>query len=525
MKPKVLVSIFIILFFSSQAFAGVVFVSKTARILLARIFEELEQKGPKEEIIDELGDFIEKHPYSDVTDKAISRLARIYKEKKGFEEAKRCYEELLQDFPPERYKSESLYGLAHCRYLGGRLEKARGLLASVKKTPEAPAEVKVKAGELLKEIEKVIPFLAVIRPEDAAIGALLPLDGDYAPFGNAALNGIHLAARVFGERHFLVEIKAMDPGTGPESVKRLKALIDNQNVVGLVGPLLSRTALPVGRFAELNKIPVIVISQKSGVPQLGDYVFRNFLTPRQQARTIADYAYNTLGLKRFAVLYPKNSYGTELSGSFKQEVEELGGVVVGEVSYRGGQTDFSAELEYLFGVEVTEYLEGRRHVTEYRRTIDADALFIPDYHHTVGLIAPFLIYYDIDDIMLLGSNGWNSPKLTELAGDYVEGAVFVDGFFSESGRPATAEFVRRFKEAYGYSPGIIEAQAYDAAMMLLLALKEGPVSREGIKERLKKITDPDGATAEITFDRVGEAKKELFLLTVEDGKIRELVRP
>jgi ABC-type branched-subunit amino acid transport system substrate-binding protein len=452
-------------------------------------------------------------------------MALVYKGKKGFEKAAECYEKLLEDFPPRTTRSEALYGLAYCRYLGGRTEKTRELLASVVKTRETPEAVKVKARELIEEIKEVIPFLATIKPKDAAIGALLPLTGDYARFGEAALNGIRLAAKVFGDMYFSIEIKVMDSGTGPESINKLKKLIGNQNVVGLVGPLLSSSSLSVGKFAQQTKIPVIVISQKSGIPQLGDFVFRNFLTPLQQARTIADYAYNTMGLKTFAVLYPENSYGAELAADFKQAIEELGGVVAEQMSYKQRQTDFSNELEYLFGIEVEEHLEGRRHVTKYNPTIDVDALYIPDYYHTVGLIAPFLVYYDIDDVMLLGSNGWNSPKLLELAGEYVEGAVFVDGFFPESSRPGTVEFVNRFKEAYGYEPGIIEAQAYDAAMMLFLALKQGPVSREGVRDRLKKIKDSKGATARITFDRDGEAQKELFLLTVQDGEIVELARP
>jgi hypothetical protein len=61
--------------------------------------------------------------------------------------------------------------------------------------------------------------------------------------------------------------------------------------------------------------------------------------------------------------------------------------------------------------------------------------------------------------------------------------------------------------------------------MLFLALREGPVSREGVRDRLKKIKDSKGATARITFDRDGEAQKELFLLTVQDGEIVELARP
>jgi ABC-type branched-subunit amino acid transport system substrate-binding protein len=150
-----------------------------------------------------------------------------------------------------------------------------------------------------------------------------------------------------------------------------------------------------------------------------------------------------------------------------------------------------------------------------------DALFIPDYYDVVSVITPFLAYYDIKDIILLGSNGWNSPKLSELGGKYVEGAIIVDGFFSGSSRKETKEFVKRFKEVYGYEPGILEAQAYDAAIMLFSSLGEDPIDRDILRGRLMTMSI-EGASGKISFDSDGEARKELFLLTVKNGEIVEL---
>ncbi|NIQ94532.1 MAG: hypothetical protein GWN87_10185, partial [Desulfuromonadales bacterium] len=64
--------------------------------------------------------------------------------------------------------------------------------------------------------------------------------------------------------------------------------------------------------------------------------------------------------------------------------------------------------------------------------VDFDALFIPDYADRVGMIAPQLAYYGIEELPLLGINGWNSPDLLRVAGAFVEGAIFVDGFFAYS---------------------------------------------------------------------------------------------
>ena len=140
------------------------------------------------------------------------------------------------------------------------------------------------------------------------------------------------------------------------------------------------------------------------------------------------------------------------------------------------------------------------------------------------MIVPYLRYYNIKGVQLLGTNGWHSQRLVELAGESVEGAVFVDGFFPDSTRPGASQFAKRFTEAYGKPPGVIEAQAYDAAAILISAIRQsgGPsAERQSVKKRLRSIGDYTGAAGTLRFDASGEAVKRLFYLTVKDGRITE----
>ena len=137
-------------------------------------------------------------------------------------------------------------------------------------------------------------------------------------------------------------------------------------------------------------------------------------------------------------------------------------------------------------------------------------------------IAPYLAFYGIKDIKLLGAGGWNSPKLIELGGEYVEGAVFVDGFFAGSKRKGASEFVKLFQNSYGYDPGIIEAYAYDGTSVLLIAAKKSGDGRKAIRDALAAISGFEGATGKISFDGNTEAGQELFVLKVEKGSIVEV---
>lgn len=525
MKRGVASAIVLFLFLSSSAFAGSLWRDTTpdnTKERLFSIFSDIESTGPTEGNVKKLEDFVRDLPSSPVTDEAISRLASIYIEKKRFKEAGALYQRLLENFPLSPYKAESLWGLGYSRYRMGDTAGARKTLKEVLSNPSS-LTLMVKAKGLLSAIE------GIENPSKAQrkmlIGAVLPLKGDYSAFGENTLKGILLAAGVFaGGAQSSVEVMVKDSGETEESVEKAMEELKDEGVIGVIGPLLSSTALPAAHFAQKRGLPAILLSQKEGVPESGDYVFRNFLTPKGQAQKVASYATRTLGLRRFAVLRPENPYGEELSRHFKEAVKKNGGLIVGEVSYPADKRDFAAELKSLFSVKVKEELKGRRRITEYTPAAKIEALYIPDYHTTVAQIAPHLAYYNIKGVQLLGGNGWNSKELLKLAGEYVEGAVFVDGFFPESKRKASAEFVEGFKRAFGYTPGILEAEGHDSAMIMLSSLRTGASDRKALKEEIAKAAI-EGATGAIRFDTSGEAIKELFILRVKKGNIVEVPGP
>jgi len=361
-------------------------------------------------------------------------------------------------------------------------------------------------------------------PPIHAIGVILPLRGEYAAFGEEALKGVLLATGIFGKDETPpVEVLVKDSGEDPSvTAKAVEDIASDERVIGIVGPLLSGTALEAARKAQRLRIPIITLSQREDLTKLGDYVFRNSLTPSIQARGIARYAVDVLGFKRFAILYPENPYGIELANYFKEEVKKGGAAeVVAEGSYKEGQTDFGEEIRWLFRVKETEKREGRRLIKSFEPTLVVDALYIPDYYDIVTLIVSHLAYYNVKRVGLLGSNGWNSPGLVDEGGRFVEGAVFVDGFFPDSPRPEVGFFVNGFRSTFGVEPGILGAQAYDATRILIQLLKEGREDRGRIREGLAGLKGFKGATGTIAFEG-GEAVKGLFILTVRGGRIVEI---
>lgn len=487
--------------------------------VLINIIEAMESAGPDDSIIKELKGYIDKNLSS--SDEALLVLARAHYQRKEFKEAESAYKMLVQGFPASSFRDEALFELGRLLYKNNKTAEARQHFMSVLSSAEAPQSLKARASLALKDMDAPAPNMSGVP----AIGALVPLEGSYSGFGEQALSGVLLAAGVFNGINPGVEVIVRNVGADADSPKASVAeLSGNKRVLGLVGPLLSSTAAEAARHAQSKRVPMIALSQKEGVTDAGDYVFRSFFTPAMQANALAAYACRNLGLKSFAILYPESNYGTEFARLFEKEVTAAGGDVVRQAAYPPGATDFSKEIKHIFGIQVKEKKEGRRQIREYTPTVEVDALFVPDSYEVVSLVAPYLKYYDLKAIQLLGTSAWNSERLVEGAGPDIEGAIFVDGFFAESARKETLGFSRRFFDAYGRRPGLLEAEAYDATLALIAAIGESEAEgrdREAVKYRLKATKGISGSTGVISFNQKGEAQKTPFILKVKDGRIVE----
>jgi ABC-type branched-subunit amino acid transport system substrate-binding protein len=282
----------------------------------------------------------------------------------------------------------------------------------------------------------------------------------------------------------------------------------------------SQEALEAGKEAQRLKIPILTLTQREGITEIGDYVFRNFLTPAMQVRAVVQYARTELGVHRFAILYPDDLYGNEMARLFREEVLRKGGVIRNERSYKTDQTDFTEEILALGGVASVKPGTDASVGPLPKPAPDFQALFIPDAYNRVAMIVPQLAYHDLTGIRLIGTSGWDSPELLKTDTKQLEGAVFVDGFFSGSFRPEVNDFIEEFYTAYGREPDVMEALVYDAADMTVKAVignRSG--TREAFRQGLLQLNRFPGVTGRTSFPSNRDAEKELFVLMVRDGKI------
>jgi len=250
------------------------------------------------------------------------------------------------------------------------------------------------------------------------------------------------------------------------------------------------------------------------------------------------------------VLYPDNSYGRLARDLFAGKVLEAGGRLVSSVSYAVDKADFQEEVRRLAresgwsgtlptpapdaaapfsehpgtGAEQRELPPGMAaELAQQRAGLPFDALFIPDDYRKVSLIAPYLAFHDLRGVVLLGTNAWNSPHLVESAGEYLRDAVFVDGFFAESGTPPVPDLVAEFRMTLQREPGLLEALAYDSLSLFAEAFERAqPKTRSGVRDALARTEGYPGLSGPTRFDAEGRARKPLYLLAIQDNRIRQI---
>jgi ABC-type branched-subunit amino acid transport system substrate-binding protein len=386
------------------------------------------------------------------------------------------------------------------------------------------------------------------------IGVLLPLSGRFALPGQEVKRGLELALQELSgasvDTPMLVYRDTQDDAE--RTAKAVHELVEEEKVVAIIGPLVSATVDVAAKAAAELKVPLIALSQKSDIPHLGEYVFRDFMTPEAQMKSLVAYAMDELGLSRFAIIHPEQRYGMELAGLFWDEVVRRGGHITGIESYPVGTTDFlnvarraggkfyrelrakefsRGEAEYLRAFKEAGKKPGRPY--ELPPIVDYDAVFVPDQYKTAALIASTLAYMEIPiggftvskdqtPVRLLGLNAWDTPDLSLQGGEYVEDSLFVDAFFAQSPDPKVRAFVSSFQQAYGKAPDLLAATGYDALGLLATLLKTPVTDREALRERIAHMTPHEGVTGSVAFDEHGDLKKPLFVVSVHRKQLVQL---
>jgi len=335
------------------------------------------------------------------------------------------------------------------------------------------------------------------------IGEFGPLSGAEATFGRSTHKGTRLAVEEINRNGGIegrpIELVVMDTKGETQRVQEVvDLLIKKEKVLALIGEISSNRSLTGAKIAQKAGIPMITpASTNPNVTRVGNFIFRVCFTDPFQGRVMAKFAAENLKLKRVAIMRERSSnYSQGLAKYFKEKFEALGGKVSTTQDYSKGDIDFKTQLLAI-------------------RASSVQAVFIPGYYTEVGYIARQARQLDVK-VVLLGGDGWDSHKLYEFAKDAIHGNYFSNHFSSETNDPIVEGFIDRFRKRYHHVPDGSAALGYDAAKVLIAAIKRS-VSRtpDDIRLELGKTREFLGITGQITIGPDRNAKKPAFVVQID----------
>lgn len=348
---------------------------------------------------------------------------------------------------------------------------------------------------------------------DIKIGVLNEMTGGNATFGTSSANGAKMAIKEANAKGGILgkQIQAViaDNKSEPsESANAMTKLATQDKVVAVTGIFSSSNAIATSSVAEATKLPYIAIGatnpkvtvdEKTG--KVKDYTFRVCFLDPFQGTVGANFVVNTLKLSKAVILVDSSSdYSKGLAAFFKDAFTKGGGSVLAEEAYLQKDQDFKTVLTKV-------------------KALNPEIIYVPGYYEEVGKIVKQARELGIT-VPIVGGDGWDSPKLVEIAGAAaLNNTYFTNHYSAEDTSPASQSFVEAYKKEYGQVPDAMAVLSYDGTNLLIDAIKRvNSVDPEKIREALATTKDYPAITGTTTLNATHDAVKNAVIIEMKDGK-------
>jgi branched-chain amino acid transport system substrate-binding protein len=353
------------------------------------------------------------------------------------------------------------------------------------------------------------------------VGVLLPLSGDYSHFSEQIKGSLEFGAQDSGVTFVWYDTEG-NPDKAVEGVKDLTL----QGCSLILGPLLRDTTEPAAQMAQAYQIPMFSFSQSSNITDIGEYIFRTFVSTNDQVEALLNHAIDIEGWNKFTVLAPNTRYGEEVLQIFTENTEIRGGEVVHSVLYDPEATSFLEEAKKI----------GSKEKDDDEPIIDFDAFFIPDTFRVVPLVASSLAYEEFPvgkfrttskatPLGIMGLNGWNHPDISKAGGLYLQNGIFVDAFWTKGKSVEVEDFVKDFRAVNERNPTLYDALAIDAVKLAISGVHTSPANRTEMRHNLETVTISEPIAGGKQFDETRSIDRTLIIFIIKKDGITKWEAP
>jgi branched-chain amino acid transport system substrate-binding protein len=351
----------------------------------------------------------------------------------------------------------------------------------------------------------VMGFHSMAVAKTLKIGTLSPLTGPYAQDGTDILQGAKTAVSVFEKAGGIpgydkIEIIPGDSACdGGKATMAANKLI-NSGVSGVVGAYCSSATIPAS--VPLNQANIVQITPASTHTDVTGRGFKQIfrMPPRDdvQAWSTVKFLEDGLKVKTLALIDDRQTYTVGLTENITKFAKEKNKIKIVALEHiTPGDKDFTAVLTKL-------------------KKLNPDVIYMGVYQPEGSLMVRQAKALGIKS-KLLSEDAVFHPKFIEVGGKAAEGTFLT--FAKAPDTPERRDFEKTYMKMWNVKTiGSYGYYAYDAAMILLEAIKKaGTTDTNKVVDTLRNTTW-NGVTGEIKFDYKGDRKLAHIIWIVKDGK-------
>lgn len=346
-------------------------------------------------------------------------------------------------------------------------------------------------------------FFGIAYAETVKVGFNVPLTGFAAADGESALNGAKLAVKQANSTGGIdgkqIELVVYDDQASPkEAVPIANRLIEKDGVkVAVSGSYSGSTRAAAGVFQSAGIPYISAYAIHPDITRAGNYVFRTSFMGEVQGRAGALLIGQTMQHKRVVVITLKNDFGKSLAAGFKAEAANFGIEIVNEYEY--------SIRDRQFGPIVAKV-----------RSDNPDAIYASGYFFTAGPLVNQLRSGGVT-APIIGQEGYDSEQFIKIAGDAAEGVIITTSLDRDSNSPITRSFISEYEKFSGNKVDMVSASTHTALKVVVAALKKaGTNNPDAIRKAITQ-TQLSAATGHISFNKLGEVRKNVEVQIVRDG--------
>lgn len=340
------------------------------------------------------------------------------------------------------------------------------------------------------------------------VGVSLPLSGEAAIYGESMKNSILLAYEDAKNKQNIELFFQDDLGTANGSVNAINNLLLN-NVDVIIGASQSKTALPIIKIIDENKIPII--SPAASTVELdfsSHYFFRVWASDSYDGGNISNYLIRNFNPNstKVAVFYTESAYGEGIKSIFEKNITKANFTIVFSEKFEEGISDFRTQINKI-------------------KESEANVLFLPGYYAEIKTILKQIKELKLN-IQILGTSSFNDEKLLSdpTMKEATNGIIFSYPTFEidNPNNRKTNDFLIKYKNKYNKNGDVFGANSYDCLMLINKAISLGAKLPNEIKNMFYKIEEFDGAGGKFHFDKNGNVIKSFNTYIIENGKTKKI---